>query len=406
MTNNCTDGKLNLGVDTADFLKQFWQKRPKLMRQALPDFVCPMSANDLAGLACVEGSLARIVQGTGKRFSVASGPFSDASFANLGKSKWTLLVQEVDQWDHNVRDLLKHFDFLPRWRIEDVMVSYAVRGGSVGAHLDQYDVFLLQGRGQRRWQIDDRAHAKIAAAQQFLPKAKLKLLANFEPNCDWVLSPGDMLYLPPGVPHHGVALDDDCMTFSIGLRAPSAKELLENFAHTQAQNLADTVRYSDPALKRQSNSVALDPASVARVRETLAKAIQIPDVELGAWFANFMSAYRASTLAEISAPKSSGTIQIASGADKKATAKLAERLAAGTILTLAPGMRVIEWQGALHMGGQKINCNTHLLDVLSAFYVRIDAATWRRLNADAQLMVLKLKRADALVFERRAKLDL
>ena len=163
---------MNLGIKTADFMQRYWQKQPKLMREALPNFSSPISANDLAGLACMEGSLARIVQGKDKRFSVASGPFSDASFAKLGKSNWTLLVQEVDQWDGNVRELLKHFDFLPRWRIEDVMVSYAVRGGSVGAHVDQYDVFLLQGRGQRRWQIDDRAQAKTAAKQQFLPDRK------------------------------------------------------------------------------------------------------------------------------------------------------------------------------------------------------------------------------------------
>ena len=263
-------GALNLGIDTPDFLRRYWQKRPKLMRQALRNFACPISANDLAGLACIKGSLARIVQGTGTRFSVATGPFSDATFSGLAAKNWTLLVQEVDQWDRNVRALLKHFDFLPRWRIEDVMVSYAVRGGSVGAHVDQYDVFLLQGRGQRRWQIDDRLLAKTAARQQFLPKAKLKLLSNFTPNRDWVLNPGDMLYLPPGVPHHGVALDDDCMTFSIGLRAPSAMELIENFARTQAQLLPDTLRYSDPLLSsHQSRSVNLDDASVARVRATL-----------------------------------------------------------------------------------------------------------------------------------------
>jgi len=420
VAGNSPSDKLDLGIDAADFLQRYWQKRPKLMRQALRNFVCPISANDLAGLACTEGSLARIVQGTGKRFTVASGPFSDASFASLGTSNWTLLVQELDQWDRNVRELLKHFDFLPRWRIEDVMVSYAVRGGSVGAHVDQYDVFLLQGRGQRRWQIDDRAQAKTAARQQFLPKAKLKLLADFEPNRDWVLSPGDMLYLPPGVPHHGVALDDDCMTFSIGLRAPSAAELLENFAHTQAQKLADTVRYSDPMLTGQTHSVALEHASIARVRETLATAIQLSDTELGAWFANFMSAYRAPRIAEITGAKIAATKITGSkitgskitgpkiigansspspnSAELRAVAKLADRLAGGASLTLAPGIRVIEWQGALHIGGQKIRCDAQMQGALSAFSVHIDAAIWHQFSADSQALVLKLKRAGALIF--------
>ena len=433
MACDSANAKLNLGtelkLDAADFLQRYWQKRPKLMRQALRNFACPISANDLAGLACTEGSLARIVQGTGKRFSVASGPFSDASFTGLGSSNWTLLVQEVDQWDRNVRELLKHFDFLPRWRIEDVMVSYAVRGGSVGAHVDQYDVFLLQGRGQRRWQIDDRAQAKTAARQQFLPKAKLKLLAHFTPNRDWILNPGDVLYLPPGVPHHGVALNDDCMTFSIGLRAPSATELLENFAHTQAQKLAESVRYSDPNLTAQTHPVALDSASVTRVRETLAKAIQLSDTELGAWFANFMSAYRssklvlperaakvnsspsasaalaarsASTSAALAARSASTSAALAarpaSTSAQQAATKLGDRLATGASLTLAPGMRVIQWQGALHMGGQKIICDAQMQSVLSAFSVHIDAAVWQRLSANSQALVLKLKRANALIF--------
>ncbi len=418
MASNSLDARVDLGVDAAAFLQRYWQKRPKLMRQALRNFSCPISANDLAGLACTEGSLARIVQGTGKRFTVASGPFSDARFASLGTSNWTLLVQEVDQWDCNVRELLKHFDFLPRWRIEDVMVSYAVRGGSVGAHVDQYDVFLLQGRGQRRWQIDDRAQAKTAARQQFLPKAKLKLLADFEPNRDWVLNPGDMLYLPPGVPHHGVALDDDCMTFSIGLRAPSAAEMLENFAHTQAQLLADTVRYRDPVLTGKTHAVSLEHASVAKVRATLAKAIQLSDTELGAWFANFMSAYRAPKLAEITESKTAGAkntgahsspsqnsaelkaLVSLNRATKAALAKLGDRLAAGASLTLAPGMRVIEWQGMLHIGGQKISCDAQIQSALSAFSVHIDAAIWQQLSASSQALVLKLKRADALIFTR------
>ena len=408
MASNLTTSGLNLGIETGDFLRRYWQKRPKLMRQALCNFASPMNANDLAGLACVKGSLARIVQGTGKRFTVASGPFSHARFASLGATNWTLLVQEVDQWDPDVRALLKHFDFLPRWRIEDVMVSYAVRGGSVGAHVDQYDVFLLQGRGQRRWQIDDRLLAKAASRQRFLPKAKLKLLADFAPNRDWVLSPGDMLYLPPGVPHHGVALDDDCMTFSIGLRAPSATELIENFARTQAQLLSENLRYRDPMLKsHQTQSVNLDFESVARVRSTLATAFQLSDAQLGAWFANFMSAYRAPTLAtppnSVNKLTANGSLGIS---ELRARTKLNDRLVMGARLTLAPGMRVIEWQQALHIGGQKFSCEARMRSILSAFTVNIDAEIWRQFNASEHALVLKLKRAGALIFERRAALHL
>ncbi len=402
MAASSAGNALNLGVKIADFLQLYWQKRPKLMRQAFTNFACPISANDLAGLACIDGSLARLVQGSGKRFSVASGPFSDATFASLGASNWTLLVQEVDEWDSNVRELLEHFDFLPRGRIEDVMVSYAVRGGSVGAHVDQYDVFLLQGRGQRRWQIDDRASAKTAAQHKFLPKAKLKLLADFAPNHDWILNPGDMLYLPPGVPHHGVALDDDCMTFSIGLRAPSATELIENFARTQAQLIPNTVRYSDPMLSnQQSHSVMLDLAIVAQVRATLATALQLSDAELGGWFANFMSAYRSAAL-DIGKglPKKFTSTGAVSDTEALALSKLASKLAAGAAFTLAPGIRVIEWQSALHIGGQSFECEARLRHHLSAFTVHIDAEIWRQLDPGEQKLLLNLKRAGALIFER------
>src|SRR5690348_10259631 len=150
-----------LGMPAARFLSDHWQKRPLLIRNAFPDFVPPLRPDDLAGLACEELALSRIVLRDEKRdtWSLRNGPFTESDFAALPASHWTLLVQDVDKWDGDVAALLDHFTFLPSWRIDDVMVSYATDGGGVGAHLDQYDVFLLQGIGKRRWRISTDPHA-------------------------------------------------------------------------------------------------------------------------------------------------------------------------------------------------------------------------------------------------------
>src|SRR5690606_2913440 len=177
---------------------------------------------------------------------------------------WTLLVQDVDKWDADIRALLARFDFLPRWRIDDVMVSFAATGGSVGAHVDQYDVFLLQAQGRRRWQID----ASDSPPLGFRDDVELKLLRAFTPTHDWVLEPGDMLYLPPGVPHHGVA-EDPCLTFSVGMRAPSAAELLGDFVDTLAADAPESLRYGDAGLAPPKDAHEIDAAAMARVVEAL-----------------------------------------------------------------------------------------------------------------------------------------
>src|SRR6185437_9058703 len=235
-----------LGMPPARFLRDYWQKRPLLIRHAFPDFTPPLSPDDLAGLACMDGALARIVLHDAKRdrWTLRSGPFDDAAFAKLPKSRWTVLVQDVDKWDADTAALLAPFDFIPSCRIDDVMISYAVDGGGVGAHVDQYDVFLLQGMGQRRWSIDTRPNPPNA----FREDVELKLLREFNPTHTWTLGPGDMLYLPPGVPHDGVAVGE-CMTFSIGMRAPSKAELLVVLAEQVATALPDSQRYADSGLR-------------------------------------------------------------------------------------------------------------------------------------------------------------
>ncbi|HJR73488.1 MAG TPA: cupin domain-containing protein [Luteimonas sp.] len=288
------DGTSPLGMPPAQFLRDYWQKKPLLIRNAFPGFVSPISPEDLAGLACEDGVLARIVahEREHDRWLLRHGPFPEEMFPTLPQHDWTLLVQDVDKWDADIAALLPAFSFLPRWRIDDIMVSFAAPGGSVGAHVDQYDVFLLQAQGRRRWQIDDRPNPPV----HFRKDAELKLLQRFTPNHDWVLEPGDMLYLPPGVPHHGVA-EDACLTFSVGMRAPSAADLLGDFVDTLAADADEALRYRDPDLAPAKDPNEIDAEAMRRAIEAL-NALRMNDTErLGDWFGRFITLYRSANLA-------------------------------------------------------------------------------------------------------------
>jgi 50S ribosomal protein L16 3-hydroxylase len=278
-----------LGMPPAAFLRDYWQKRPLLIRNAFPDFVSPIEPEDLAGLACEEAALSRIVthDRAQDRWTLRHGPFAEDEFPGMPHQDWTLLVQDVDKWDADVAGVLEAFAFLPRWRIDDVMVSFAAPGGSVGAHVDQYDVFLLQSQGHRRWQIDASSSPKL----EFRDDVELKLLRAFHPTHDWVLGPGDMLYLPPGVPHHGVA-EDACLTLSIGMRAPSAAELLGDFVDTLSADADDALRYRDPDLEPTSDPSKIDDAAMTRAIEAL-NLLRMNDPDrLGDWFGRFITVYR------------------------------------------------------------------------------------------------------------------
>lgn len=286
-------GPFPLGMPPERFLREYWQKRPLLIRNAFPGYVAPLEPEDLAGLACEEGVLARLIQHDRARdgWSVRHGPFAEDDFPGLPDHDWTLLVQDMDKWDADLRALLDHFAFLPRWRIDDVMVSFAATGGSVGAHVDQYDVFLLQGRGHRRWLIDAGPNPPL----DFRPDVELKLLQRFTPTHDWVLAPGDMLYLPPGVPHHGIA-EDPCLTFSIGMRAPGAGELLADYADSLAAEAPETLRYADPDITPVADPNEIDAAALERVEAALRQLWREDPDRLGDWFGRFITTYRSAVL--------------------------------------------------------------------------------------------------------------
>ncbi|KAB7774800.1 MULTISPECIES: cupin domain-containing protein [Xanthomonas] len=284
-----------LGMPAATFLRDYWHKRPLLIRNAFPGFVSPIEPGDLAGLACEEAALSRLIEHdrANDRWRVRSGPFQEHEFPGMPDHDWTLLVQDVDKWDPDIRALLEQFRFLPRWRVDDVMVSFAARGGSVGAHVDHYDVFLLQAHGHRRWQIDASvALGRPAPPTDFRDDVELKLLRQFDPTHDWVLGPGDMLYLPPLVPHHGVA-EDACLTFSVGMRAPSSAELIADYLDTLIDGADEALRYHDEDLQAPADPYEIDAAAMGRVVEAL-NALRMNDPDkLGAWFGRFITTYRA-----------------------------------------------------------------------------------------------------------------
>ena len=245
------------GLTPTRFLRRYWQRKPLLVRGAFPVFVPPLTPEELAGLACEEGVESRLVLERGGRhpWQVVDGPHDPRRLRRLPHTHWTLLVQGVDRLVPEVAALVEPFRFVPDWRIDDVMVSFASRFGSVGPHVDRYDVFLLQGLGRRRWEVDARAKP------EFRPGLDLQILKRFRAQASWLLEPGDMLYLPPGVAHHGVSLEPG-MTFSIGFRAPSGRELL---AAALRQPLQES-HYRDPGRRPSRVPAELLPGDLRALR--------------------------------------------------------------------------------------------------------------------------------------------
>jgi 50S ribosomal protein L16 3-hydroxylase len=252
------------GISPAQFLAEYWHKKPLLVRNALPGFTGLLTPDELAGLACEAETQARLVIGSGRNWQVQTGPFDEADFARLPDTHWSLLVQGVNLLLDEGQALLQLFDFIPHARLDDLMISYAPPGGSVGAHFDSYDVFLLQGQGHRRWQVSSQED------RQLVPGAPLKILEHFEAQEEWLLGPGDMLYLPPRYAHYGVA-EDDCMTYSIGFRAPSANELAQQFLGYLQETLALPGQYADPDLSLQAHPAEISAAMLDQVAEMLAQ---------------------------------------------------------------------------------------------------------------------------------------
>nr|WP_284500308.1 cupin domain-containing protein [Microbulbifer sp. GX H0434] len=272
-------------MPVTEFLRDYWQQKPLLIRNAFPDFESPISGEELAGMALEESVESRLVleNGDDGPWQLRNGPFTEEDFLSLPRSHWTLLVQAVDQWLSEVAELKQYFRFLPDWRLDDVMLSYAADKGSVGPHFDYYDVFLLQAEGKRRW----HQGPKVDESSPRVEGTPLNILKDFETENSWLLEPGDILYLPPQYSHWGIA-EGGCTTISIGFRAPSARTILEDLAAELAMGLPEHLRYSDPGLQPAQSPAEIDATSVERLRTQIGSWLQQPQ-NIAQWFGAVMT---------------------------------------------------------------------------------------------------------------------
>ena len=274
-------------LDINDFLDNYWQKKPLLIRSAFPDFKSPITSEELAGLACEEFIESRIIteHKNTPKWSLENGPIPESRFSTLPESHWTLLIQGLNKIFPEFDDLLHEFNFIPSWRVDDLMASYAAPQGSVGPHIDQYDVFLLQATGQRKWMISEAPIDEYT----FEENIPLKIIQNFKTQSEWVLEAGDMLYLPPNVAHYGIGLEN-CMTFSIGFRAPSHAELLSAYIDDKMSSLKDELRYTDPKLTAAQAPGEISHEAIKNVQELLLSHFSDTS-KIQHWFGQFITDY-------------------------------------------------------------------------------------------------------------------
>ncbi|MGA7178717.1 MAG: cupin domain-containing protein [Thiobacillaceae bacterium] len=252
------------GLSPAAFLQEYWHKKPLFLRQAMPGFGGLLSPEQMLALAGQENVESRLVTHPKAAWNLEHGPLPASRFHKLPKKDWTLLVQSIDHHLPAGVDLLQQFNFIPHARVDDLMVSYAAPGGGVGPHFDSYDVFLLQGLGHRRWCISAQKNLDL------IENCPLKILKYFKPEEEYILGPGDMLYLPPHYAHDGVAMDD-CMTYSIGVRAPSTQEITESFLDFMRDRIDLPGRYADPDLTLQKHAGEISPGMLQQLQDMIGR---------------------------------------------------------------------------------------------------------------------------------------
>ncbi len=273
------------GITPEKFLAEYWQKKPLLVRQALPGFGDWLNRDSLSALAQRDDAESRLVRFTRGQCLLDRGPFEAEDLAGLPKKNWSLLVSGVNHFLPEGDALLHAFNFIPLARLDDLMVSFAPPGGGVGPHFDSYDVFLIQGEGRRRWEISAQDDLEV------LDDAPLRILKRFHVDQSWELEPGDMLYLPPQYAHNGVALTN-CMTWSVGFRVPTAEDMVGNFLNYLQDHLTPTGLYSDPDLQRPQHPAEIPETMLTQVA-TMLEAIR--------WDKNTVADFLGSYLSE---PKS------------------------------------------------------------------------------------------------------
>ncbi|MFZ1640211.1 MAG: cupin domain-containing protein [Candidatus Contendobacter sp.] len=276
-------------LSPAQFLAEYWQKKPLVVRGAWPEFRDPLTPEELAGLACEEGVDARLAleRDGAESDEVRAGPFTDDDFLNLPDTHWTLLVRDVEKQAPDLAMLLEPFRFIPDWRIDGLTISYATPPGTVGPRVNEEDRFLLQGHGRRRWQVGTQPVATGHGGS----------VGEWMLDQEWVLEPGDLLYLPPGIVYAGVALEPS-LTYSIQCRAPSHRELLGGFLEFLLEGIDPDARYADPDLVPQNHPGEIGPAALGQMRTLLRRSIALDDETIAVWFGCYLSTPKSGFQAE------------------------------------------------------------------------------------------------------------
>lgn len=274
--------RLNLGQLSIDeFLRDYWQKKPLLIKNGFTDFQDPITPDELAGLALEEEVESRLISCAGKKWDVRTGPFED--YSEFGDKDWTLLVQAVDHWHPEAAQLITPFRFLPNWRIDDLMISFAAPGGGVGPHLDQYDVFIIQGLGKRHWRVG----LPDSSLQQHCPHPRLLQITPFQACIDVITEPGDILYIPPGFPHEGISIEDS-LNYSVGFRAPAQKDLLTGLTDYLIDHDISGKRFTDPE-RQQSDSIGeISTQDLQKVQQMVQQLVSDNRL-LPEWFGQFIT---------------------------------------------------------------------------------------------------------------------
>ncbi|MDS7935737.1 cupin domain-containing protein [Acinetobacter sp. V91_7] len=352
------------GITAEQFLAEYWQKKPLLVRSGLPEIVGLLGPQDVQELALEEHASARLLRQKDRNpneWHVKSSPLTKGDFQKLPKL-WTLLVQAVDHYSFDLSELWKKFPFIPQWRRDDIMVSYAPKGGSVGKHFDFYDVFLVQGHGHRRWQLGQMCDVNTA----FAPNQPLKLLPEIDVQFDEVLTPGDLLYVPPGMAHYGVA-EDDCLTFSFGFRMPNVAGMMERISDQFSANTLLQNPVVDIARKQISQIGEINATELSHLKDLVLAQLQDS------------SALDAAIMSYMSEPKYPDNIP---EADEIEADDLKEILHEGYEVLLEPASRLLytEQNGILNFWG-----NGEVLFIAEPFVQKLKAiANGESLPFDSQ----------------------
>ncbi len=270
-------------TDLETFFSEYWQKKPLLIRQAFPELNTLISPDELAGLSLDDDVTSRLVveNKENKCWTVEHGPLSEARFASLPKNDWSLLVQYADSLDPALNNLIGAFRFMPNWRVDDIMVSFSADGGGVGPHFDYFDVFLLQGEGKKHWRLGQTCSAESA----LVPDLPMKILQDFHTSEDWILEPGDMLYVPARLAHWGVSIGKS-LTYSIGFRAPSHADILLEYSQDASAHLSEEARYEDPDLILQEHTSEITTETHDKIKAILLRYCT-DDAKLQSWLGEY-----------------------------------------------------------------------------------------------------------------------